>query len=80
VLELPAETSEETAVTLTIERANGTTARVTRVVPITATLADQTATPEEPTAGIGGGIPLAALFALVAITIAVVAVARSRMD
>mgnify|MGYP006283504895 CR=1 FL=1 len=80
VLELPAKTSEETAVTLTIERANGTTARVTRVVPITASPAGQTATPEEPTAGIGGGIPPAALFGLVAIALAVVVAAWSRKN
>ncbi|MUV85196.1 hypothetical protein GJ631_01010 [Natronomonas sp. CBA1123] len=80
VLELPVKTSEETAVTLTIERANGSTARVTRVVPITASLAGQTVTPREPTAGIGGGIPTAALFGLVAIALAVVVAAWSRKD
>jgi len=80
VLELPAKTSEETAVTLTIERANGSTARVTRVVPITASFGDETVTPGEPTAGIGGGIPAAALFGLLVIALAVVVVASSRKD
>lgn len=80
VLELPAETSGETTVTLTIERANGTTSRITRAVPITASLAGETVTPEQPTAGIPGGIPTAALLGLLAIVLAVVAVAWSRKE
>jgi hypothetical protein len=80
VLELPAKASGETTVTLTIERVNGSTASVTRAVPVTPDLADETVTPEQPTTGTDGGIPVAALLGLLLVVLIAVVVARSQMD
>ena len=79
VLELPASTGGETTVTLTIERTNGSTASVTREVPISPDFAGETVTPEQPAAGTGGNVPVAAFLALLLVLIAAV-VAWSRMD
>jgi len=79
VLELPATTGGETTVTLTIERTNGSTASVTREVPISPDFAGETVTPEQPAAGTGGNVPVAAFLALLLVLIAAV-VAWSRMD
>jgi len=78
ILELPANTSGATTVTLTIERVNGSTTSVTRAVPVSADTAGETVTSGQgatPTTGTGGGIPMAlsSLF----VVLAVVAVARS---
>ncbi|RXK51766.1 hypothetical protein EAF64_03790 [Halorientalis pallida] len=82
-LELSAKPSGETAVTLSIESANGTTTSVTRVVPATLILANETATPDEagtPPTDTGGGVPAVALVALLLVVLVAVLAARSRMD
>jgi len=79
VLELPTGTGGETTVTLTIERTNGSTASVTREVPISPDVAGETVTPERPAAGTGGTIPVAVLLALLLVLIAAVVV-WSRRD
>ncbi|AZH25744.1 hypothetical protein [Haloplanus aerogenes] len=80
ILELPAKTSGETTVTLTIERTNGSTATVTRDVPVTLDLDGETATPEQPATGAGGGPPITWLVGLLLVILVAAVVAWSRMD
>ena len=73
VLELPARTDGETTVTLTIERTNGSTASVTRAVPISPNFAGETVTPQRPAVGTGGIIPAAVGLVLLLVLVAAVA-------
>ena len=79
VVELPAETGGETTVTLVVERVDGTTASVTRGVPVGSEDVGETATPGQAVTDADGGIPVAALLGLLLIIVIAVAV-RSRMD
>jgi hypothetical protein len=80
VIELPANTSGETTVTLLVEGVDGSTTSVTRRVPVTLGLADETEASQRPATGTGGDIPVAVLLGLLLLVLAVaVVVARSRM-
>jgi hypothetical protein len=80
VLELPANTSGETTVTLVVERANGSTASVTRAVPAISSLADEGGASDGPANGIGDDVPVVALLALLLVVLVAVAVAWSQTD
>jgi hypothetical protein len=81
-LELAGTASGETAVTLVVERADGSTASVTREVPVAA-LTDETGDAEQvattATAG-DGDVPILALLGLLVVVLVVLAVARSQLD
>lgn len=72
-LELPGTTGGETAITLVVERADGSTASVTRDVPVVVDPAGEAAAPDRgttPVAGGGDGFPVLGLVGLLLLLLA----------